>query len=86
MTTNDPAHDARRLAALRIINNLKAQLYNKNYYISQQGVAPWYHVKRMESQLNSVGYGYLRGLWNVTRCGQGMYWHMCGDLLDNSGR
>ena len=86
MTTNDPAHDARRLGAMRLINNLKAELYNKNFYLSQQGVLPYGHVKRMETQFNAIGLGYLNGFWKITRCGQGMYWHMCGDLIDLGGR
>ena len=53
--------------------------------MSQQGVMPWYHIKRMESQFNAIGFGYLNGIWKVTRCGQGMYWHNCGQLVEGGG-
>lgn len=83
MVTNDPGQEKRRLNALAIIDNIRAQLTNSNYYATQQGFAPWLHAKRLETQLNSFGLTFVPGIWRVTRCGSGIFWHYCGRLDGN---
>lgn len=81
MQTNDPAHDARRLAALNMINHIKSQLINSNFYATQQYPLPYLHAKRLENQLNAVGWRFLPGIWKTGTCGSGMFWNICGGIV-----
>lgn len=85
MMTNDPVQDARRLNALRVLNNIRGQINNSNFYVSQQGNTPYFFAKTLESQLNSFGYSFLPGIWRTARCGSGMFWHMCGRISEANG-
>lgn len=77
--SNDYGQEARRLNALRLLDNIIEKLdQNTEFYSTQPGAMPYATAKGMETQLNAVGLGFFSGTWKLLRCGTGYFYHMCG--------